>query len=405
MQTKITVIGMGREGLEGLGQRARDAIAAADQLWGSAALLALFPDVSAPKTRIDRNIRTQLLQLANRGDNERVVMLGSGDPLFHGIASTLLRELPGEDLIILPQPSYLQEACALSGMSWEDMVFLSAHTGIGTDFLGRIRRSRKVGLLCGTAASGATPADIARRLIEAEMDDLTVSVCSDIGSADEAVFQGSLHECAERDFPQQSVMLLAHAPGWRPAAEGTCRPDDAYQHRNGLITKQDIRTLCFARLELAPDMTVWDIGAGSGAVSIEAAERVWRGSVVAFEKDPENVGYIHENQRRYAIDNLAVVHGVAPAVLADYPLPDAVFIGGSSGPAAILDALFSRREKPLKTVMTFTLLENLLETVTWCRAHGVSFSLIQAGIHESVLTGGGMRLVPKNPIFILEMML
>ena len=125
--------------------------------------------------------------------------------------------------------------------------------------------------------------------------------------------------------------MLIRDAGWQPRPAFAPRPDEAYAHRAGLITKADVRALSLARLALRETDCVWDIGAGSGALSVEMAELAWRGRVFAVESDPENLGFIEENIRRFGALNVTVVAGRAPGALTDLPEPSAVFIGGTGG--------------------------------------------------------------------------
>ncbi len=406
MRYPLTIVGIGKTRRAGLCTAALNAIQEADQLWGSAALIDLFPEVETQKIVIDRNFREKLPSLLDRGSDEKIVVLGSGDPLFHGIGATIMQHFPAEQVKLYLQPTFIQEAFAMAGIPWSDAVLLSAHADFLPSFLGYVRRYRKIGILCGTEKTESTPANLAARLLKAGLNDLIVTVCGNIGSADsEVFFQGTVEACAGMDFPVLSVMLIEHASDWQPAAEGIVRPDDAFVHRRGLITKRDIRALCFSRLAIQPEALVWDIGAGSGAVSVEAAERAWRGQVIAIEKEPDLIECIQLNQQRFSIENLRIIQGSAPDALSDLPQPSAVFIGGSGGNlTGILDHLLMRRQTaPFKLVMTFALIENLIDALNWAKAHEIAADTIQAGIHETVQTGSGTRLVPKNPIFIVEM--
>lgn len=404
MKHPLTVVGIGAEGRSGLGERALSAIFAADRISAPADLLGLFPELTAGKINIEPDLQQTLTALPFRRDDEKIVFLASGDPNFHGVGVLLRRRFPEETVEILPQASMLQEAFARAGISWADAVFLSAHTHLGPSFFGWLKRARKIGLLCGVRPDENTPAAISAKVLACGIRDMDVYVYGNFGYPDETHFHGTLQECCEKTFPSRSVLLLIHTASWQPVSDSVCRPDDAYAHRNGLITKQDIRRLCLERMNLTPGSAVWDIGAGSGAVSIEAAERAWQGTVSAFEKDDENLSCIALNRERFHIPNLTIIPGSAPESFSELPLPDAAFIGGSGGRAIeILDSLNSKHVKKVNVVMTFVMLDHLAETLRWCRERSVMPEVIQASINDGVFCGESIRLVPKNPVFILSL--
>jgi len=190
---------------------------------------------------------------------------------------------------------------------------------------------------------------------------------------------------------------------WQPPALAAPRPDDAYAHRNGLITKADIRALCLSRLALREMDMIWDIGAGSGAVSIEMAEQAWRGQVFAIEKDPEGLAFIRQNMARWGALNVEVVAGEAPAALAGLPAPSAVFIGGSGCQLETILRQVAQAALPgCRVTATFALLENMLEAFQWMKGAGWNPSLAQAQLAYGAAIAEGTRLVPVNPVFIVS---
>jgi precorrin-6Y C5,15-methyltransferase (decarboxylating) len=266
--------------------------------------------------------------------------------------------------------------------------------------VGLARRFRKLGVLTDPRN---TPARIAGALLAAGVANCRAVVVERLGEPAEAVIDTDLADLASRSCAPLNVLLLVQGPGWRPAPAASSRPDDAYAHRDGLITKRDIRVLALARLALRETDVAWDVGAGSGAMSIEMGEQAWRGRVVAVERDARCLELIRTNVERFGALNVDVVAGDAPAALDGQPAPDAVFIGGSGGNLeAILVRVAERAAPGCRLVATFALLENLVAAHAWLAGAGWAPSITQAQLATGEGIGAGTRLVPANPVFIVR---
>jgi precorrin-6Y C5,15-methyltransferase (decarboxylating) len=248
-----------------------------------------------------------------------------------------------------------------------------------------------------------TPAFIAEALLHAGVPDCHAIVAENLGMADEAITDMRLRALVDRSFAALNVLLLVQDDGWRPAPQFSPRPDSAYAHRRGLITKADVRALSLARLLLSETDTVWDVGAGSGAVSLEMAEIAWRGRVYAVERDAENIAYIRENISRYGMLNVEVVEGTAPEALRDLPAPEAVFIGGTGGGMqAILEHIEEKTSPGCRVVANLATIENLQQAVALMKSLGWSPEVTQVSISYGQEIAGHTRLAPINPVFIVS---
>ena len=398
MSYPVLVVGVGAEGAESLTPDLRERIAQADQLWGGERLLAHWAGHPAEKVVIRAHIANLVERLRRRGE-ARVVVLASGDPGFYGIAGTLLRHLPADEIEIVPHVSSLQLAFARAGIPWNDAIFTSAHARPLAEVVGWARRAPKLGILTDEEQ---TPAMIARTLLAAGIADCRAVVAENLGLPDESLTDTRLSALPGLEFAPLNVLLLIRDPGWRPRPAFAPRPDEAYAHRRGLITKADVRALSLARLALKETDTAWDIGAGSGAVSIEMAELAWRGQVFAVEHDEENLGYIRENVARFGALNVVVVEGRAPAALEGLPQPAAVFIGGTGGELkAILRHIASVAPPGCRVVMNLATLENLHDALAVMRALDCSPQVAQVSVARGKAIAGRTRLAPLNPVFIL----
>ena len=369
----------------------------ADVIIGAERTLALFAGQFKPGARTF-DLTGQLKAVpgwvdAAREAGQSCVVLATGDPLCFGIAPYLAARLCTQALEILPNVSTLQLACARLGMAWQDVPFLSIHAkdagpwrrGAGSTH-GLYRLAQAVHahdrLLVLTCPDN-TPARIAELLrIEGLADAVQMAVAENLLQPDEHVHaQLSVDEAAGMTFaPLNVVALWRIQPRDNPVLMG--REDESYFQRRpkgdgtgGLITKQEVRAVSLARLQLRADSLVWDIGAGSGSVGLEAARLCHRGHVWAIEKNAHDIEVIRQNHDAFRVANYTLVHDKAPAGMEAWPDPDAVFIGGSGGELADLIRLVLSHLKPGgHLVMNFVTLENLataLETLKDVQAQSV----------------------------------
>jgi precorrin-6B C5,15-methyltransferase / cobalt-precorrin-6B C5,C15-methyltransferase len=400
MPKPVYIIGVGVGGLASLSETILEKIQQADQLWGSERLLALWPDFRKKTVLLGKNLTITLQNLVSRPAGVQIVILASGDPGFFGIAASVLKVLPVEEVQILPAVSCLQTAFARIKVPWNDAVFTSVHARPVSEVIGLVRRYSKTGILTDPNQS---PAWIAVKLLAAGIPDCRAVVLENLGEPDEKITNTRLAQLAQMVFDPLNVLLLLHDPGWSPAPLFLFHPDPAYKHKNGLITKSDVRLVALGRMGLAETDVAWDIGAGSGAVSIEMAEMAWRGKVYAIEKDNECLEYLRDNVAHFGVTNVEIIAGSAPQVLEGLPSPDVVFIGGSSGK---LEDIFEWVEKSARqgcrVVANFALLENLILAQHWMRERGWQPYLTAVQFSYGATIADGTRLVPHNPVYVLS---
>ena len=396
----VTIIGIGIHGIHELPAFSQKLIQQADELWGGKRLLEQAKDFVGKKVLIDSSIQQNIQSLPQRGHNYKVVVLASGDPGFFGIGATILKVLPAEEVTILPQITSLQYAFAKCSIPWQDAVLTSAHARPLSEVIGLAKRHAKLGILTDPQH---TPAVIARQLLAAGIADCRAIIYENLGLEDERITDSLLSAIIDKTYASLNVLLLIQDEPWQPVPVLQHRPDDAYSHQRELITKQDVRIISIQRLGIRETDIIWDIGAGSGAMSIEMAEMAWRGQVYAIEKKNENLQCIQENKDRFASHNLHIIAGEAPQALTGLPQPTAVFIGGSAGNlSAILDHTREISRLPCRIAANFTLLENLMEGMQWMKKHQLPASFTEVQFSYSTAIGNGTRLAPINPVFILH---
>jgi precorrin-6B C5,15-methyltransferase / cobalt-precorrin-6B C5,C15-methyltransferase len=399
----VTLVGIGDDGCSSLTSKAMEAVAAAQWLVGGERQLAFFPQFRGERIVLKNGISAALERIAEIANENNVCVLASGDPLFFGIGSLVIKKLGAEHVSVIPQPSSMQWAFARVGLKWDDAAFLSLHGRSCEGFLTRIKQHRKLAVFTDEENS---PPRLAALLIQHGETAWNAWVCENLGGTDERVRQFHIAELAQccEVRPLNVLLLVRSDPDWRRPPAIPFIHEDAFAKRmpkKGLITKREVRLLSLAAMAIRPESVVWDIGAGSGSVSIEAALLAPEGHVYAIEVDPEGVEICRENLHTHAVDNIRVVAGRAPEVLADLEPPDAVFVGGSKGSMdEIIDAAFERLKPRGRLVVNAITLENAGEAYQAFRRRGLvpEVTLLQVSRGEPLARY--LRYEALNPIQI-----
>lgn len=414
------IIGVLDDGAASLSATALAHVRTADLVIGGARTLALLDDDMAPKAQ-RRDLTGQLSAVPEwirqaRADHLKCVVLATGDPLCHGIASYLAARLCVEALEVIPNVSTLQLACARVGLAWQDAKIVSIHSkDAGEWFKGALpghglyalaQALRQFDRLAVLTSPDNTPDRLARLLLaEGQGDDFHLAVVECLCTAQERVWADLAPEdAAQQRFTDPNVVLLWRTtPRERPVLMG--RPDAHYHQRQpdkGLITKQEVRAVSLARLQLCADSLVWDIGAGSGSVGLEAARLCPQGHVWAIEKNEADVAIATRNQHDMALSNHTLVHGKAPEHLDAWPDPDAIFLGGSGGELAGLITLCLQRLRPGgHLVMNFVTLENLATATQALSATGAVWDVLQLQAARSRPILHMHRMAAENPVWVV----
>jgi precorrin-6Y C5,15-methyltransferase (decarboxylating) len=332
--SKINIVGIGDDGLEGLTTPARQLVQQAEMLVGPKHALAAAAASKAEKLEIGSDLDAVVKKIEAAG-NKRVVVLTAGDPLFYGTARYLCDRLGKDRFEVTPHVSSMQLAFARVKESWDDAYLTSLATQPLELVVEKARTAAKVGLFTTDAAP---PAAVARGLLDRKIDYFTAYVCENLGSPDERVTHEELGEIAKQEFSPLNVLILVRKPGVpdRPPAMMGKRlfgnPDEEFlqsQPKRGLLTPAEVRSIALSIMDIGPTSTVWDVGAGSGSVAIEAAQIASGGRVYAIEMDPEDYALIASNAERFGVRNLTPILGKAPEAWAGLAAPDAVFVGGT----------------------------------------------------------------------------
>ena len=399
----ITLIGIGDDGCASLTSRAVNAAMYAGVLVGGERHLEFFPQFQGEKIVLKGGVMSVLDRVAELAEEQHVCVLASGDPLFFGIGSLVIKRLGVEHVEVLPQPSSMQWAFARAGLKWDDAAFLSLHGRSSEGFLTRLKDQAKVAIFTDDTNS---PTALAQRMVEHGETAWVAWVCENLGGPDERVRRFDVCDLAVcQDIGLLNVLLLVRSdPSWRTPCTIPFLHEDQFAKRipkQGLITKREVRLVSLAAMGIRPDSVVWDIGAGSGSVSIEAALLAPKGMVYAIEVDPEGVEICRENLVAHAVDNVRVIAGRAPMALTDLEAPDAVFIGGSKGSMEeIIDLVMDRLKPGGRLVVNAITLENVAETYQTFRQRGLVPDVTLLQVSRAEPLARYLRYEALNPIQI-----
>ncbi|OQW86839.1 MAG: cobalamin biosynthesis bifunctional protein CbiET [Rhodoferax ferrireducens] len=417
---KCRVLGVLDDGAASLSQGALAHLAQAQLVIGGSRTLQLLAQDISPQAE-QRDLTGTLSQVpewirAALDEGRRVVVLATGDPLCHGIAAYLASRLCVEVIEVLPNVSTLQLACARLCLPWQDMRFVSVHSGDAGEWVvgsapshglyGLLRDLRLYDRLAVLTSPANSPDRIARMLVSEGLDnDWEMAVVERLCQPQERVVSGfSIEAATQMRFAELNVVVL-----WRstlrvsPVLFGL--PDASFAQRHpekGLITKNEVRAVSLARLQLRQNSVVWDIGAGSGSVGLEAARLCAQGHVYAIEKNADDCANVLQNRRAMGISNHSLVHGKAPEGLADWADPNAVFIGGSAGELAALIGLVLQRLRPGGwLVMNFVTLENMATAVETVKTLSANWDVVQLQASRSQPILQMHRMAAENPVWIV----
>ena len=413
---KVTIIGAGPGNPDLLSRAALDAIDIADVVIGAHRALVgidVPPDVVRCELVKTADIVAALTDAASW---QRAVVVMTGDVgLFSG-ARRLVEALSGNaqvDVRVIPGISSASYLAARLARPWQDWRFASAH-GVACDIVAEAERAGELFL---ATSGGEDPSRLSGELVLAGFGDARVTVAERLSYPDERITCATASEITGQTFDDLNVMLIDFAGGagspagssasraaisrWPYASSGI--PDELFIRGDVPMTKQEVRAVALAKLRLTATDTVWDVGAGTGSVSIEAALVARAGSVWAVERNATGVRLIRENADAFGCGNVHAVPGVAPEALAKLPVPDAVFVGGSAGELpSIVEAALEKNSQvrlcvPCVTVETLT--EACARHTGW-RGKGVEAGQVSA----ARAPGGGSHQVMKaqNPVFLVS---
>jgi precorrin-6Y C5,15-methyltransferase (decarboxylating) len=366
-----------------------------------------------------------------------IVLLASGDPMFFGIGRRAVKEF-GKDIVeILPDLSSIQIAFSRIKEPWDDAFLMSLHGGPDpekrrrlpyeiNDIPSLLQRHNKIAILTDKENS---PTKIAQALLESvalshcRTVALRIFVCERLGYADEKITEGTPKEIAGMTFSEPNVVIIQNTedrtqktdnppiPPLLKGGEGGLPEgmggfftfglkESDISHSRGLITKDEVRAVTIHKLRLPQRGVFWDIGAGSGSISIEAAGLYPQLNIFAIEKDEEQINHIRENKVKFGASNIEIIEGFAPDALNGLPLPERVFIGGSGEMLKeIMDYVIKKRVSLI--VINAATIETLNDAVQCFENHGYNIAISEISVSKAKTIAGKRHMSALNPIFII----
>lgn len=344
-------------------------------------------------------VRPAEIAAALAAERGPAAVLFSGDTGFYSGAKGLRPLLEGCEVETIPGISSLSYFCARLNTVWQDVYVVSAH-GRAHNAVGEIQRRRRTFVLTG----GETRAgDLCARLCRRGLGGVKVWVGERLSYPEERIVSGTAEELAGTEFDGLAVMLAENpAPVERPwNAPGL--PDGAFRRGKAPMTKEEVRTLVLAKLRPEADSVIWDVGAGTGSVSVECALAAPAGVVYAVERDPDALALLEANAAALGCPNVIPVPGEAPEALAQLPAPDRVFVGGSGGALEAVLRTALEKNPNVRVVITAVTLETLsagAESLE--RLDFVDVELLQAAVTRTRKVGRYHMMEAQNPVWLLS---
>jgi len=420
----IHVVGIGLDGASGLSNSVLNVIETATILVGSDRHLSYFPEHPASRivlqdlTETIFTIRQELTrwELEKReSTHNSIVILVSGDPLFFGFGRLLIAELPPEQLTFHPHVSSIQLAFNRIKTPWQDAHIISVH-GRSLEMLIQALQQgvEKIAILTDNIHNPVVIAQLIQNL------DLPSRyqfwVCENLGGNDERVQQWQIESLKNQEFSSLNLIILLRQSRSKTEPLDLSKissfgiPDQlflSYSDRPGLMTKREVRTLVLGELALQPKQTIWDIGAGTGSVSIEIARLFPDSTVYSIEKTAAGTTLIEQNRQRFQVNNLVSIHGEAPDILHHLRSPHRIFIGGSGKNLSEILGICSIRLSPGGImVLALATLEHLNTALSWLEQRkrierSWSYRILNVQLSRSVPVANLTRFSPLNPVTIL----
>jgi precorrin-6Y C5,15-methyltransferase (decarboxylating) len=392
---KITLlgIGMGSEGT--LTVEGRAAVQAADLIIGARRMA---DAVARPGQAVHYEYRSEEIAsyIKMHPEYRRIVIALSGDVGFYSGARKLIDRLEGQ-VEILCGISSVVYFMAKIGLSWDDAKILSAH-GRSCNLVAHIAANEKVFAILGTPDGAA---NLAQKLTDYGMGEVLLYIGENLSYPNENILCKKACELTDYKGDALSVVCAVNPKAAKPyTTHGV--PDGAFLRGKAPMTKEEVRSVSLSKLRLHADSICYDVGAGTGSVSIEMAQRCIDGAVYAIEKKEDAVELLKENKRRFAVDNLHIVPGTAPEALTDLPVPSHAFIGGSSGNLKEICALLLEKNPAVRIVINCITLETVSEALAVLKSFPFSETeIVQMSVSRSKEVGRYHMMMGENPIYVI----
>ena len=388
---EINIIGMGMSE-KTITAEALELIIEADILIGAKRLINEFSHMNKPS--FNAYLSNDILEIIEKTDAEKIAILVSGDVGFYSAAEKLVDVLKDYDPNLVSGISSVSYFFAKCSLPWKDANLISCH-GLDTNIVSSVRRNRYT-----FALTGKNIPELQKELVKYGFGDLKAWIGENLGSDEESIQESKISDLEGMEFSSLTVLIIEN-----PDFDSRIRtgiPDEEFIRGKVPMTKSEVRAVCLSKLSLSPTDIAYDIGCGTGSVTIEMAFSAYDGKVYAFDKNEEAIALLEQNCQKFHLDNVEAICGLAPECLKDLPVPDVAFIGGSSGNMdEIVSYLYGINNK-MRFVITAVTLENAMAGLDSLKNVGISGDIVQVAVSKGRQIGDLHMLMAQNPIFIIS---
>lgn len=388
---EVSIVGVGM-GLKTLTGEALELITEADILIGAKRLLGEVSHLNKPS--YNAFLSDEVAKIVDESDADRIAILVSGDVGFYSGAEKLvdaLKEYNPNLIAGISSVSYFFAKCSLP---WKDATLISCH-GIDTNLVSTVRRNRYT-----FALTGRNIPQLQDRLVKFGFGNLKVWVGENLGSDEEYVSTCTINELNSREYGSLTVLIIENPDFDSRVRTGIA--DDEFIRGKVPMTKSEVRSVCLSKLALSPDDIAYDIGCGTGSVTIEMAFSAYNGKVYAFDKNEDAVELLKSNCEKFHLDNVVSFCGLAPECLKGIEVPDAAFIGGSSGNMDEIVSYLYSINRNIRFVITAVTIENAMAALDSLKNIGIDGEIVQAAVSKGRKIADLHMLIAQNPIFVIS---
>lgn len=403
MKKKLLVIGIGPGNEQYILPAAVRLIEDCDIMIGGKRNLELFSHLGKEQVSIGNNLEGIRSFILEHIETKKIAVLVTGDPGLYSMMAFLKDRLENVEIEAVPGVSSLQYLCSRLKLPWDDMHIASVHGRERKNLIDIIKDNKKVAVFTGGENS---PDYICRQLVRAGMEGLEITVGENLSYANERIVQGSADELSTMKFEGLSVMIVQHgnfdcgSEVWNYKTQGI--PDDMFIRTEVPMTKSEVRAVSLSKLRLSEDSIVYDIGAGTGSVSVECALVCKNGRVFAVERNIDAVRLIQENAKKYRTTNVYIIPGEAPDALNGLPAPDRVFIGGSGGNMDEIFDWLDQKNKSFRMVVNAVTIQSAYQAIeNMERKNYRNIEIVNISVSRSRNAGGRQLMQAMNPVYVI----
>ena len=396
VRRELAVVGIGMGSRDNMTMEAQKACMDADLLIGARRML---EEVAEPEKAMFISYKPQEIYdyVMAHPEYEKIALIQSGDLGFYSGAKKLMEMFAKEEIRVYPGISSVVYLCDQLHLSWEDVTLVSCH-GRYANLIGKIRRNKKVFALLG---KGTMVNDLCQKLITYQMEQVQIHVGEELSYPKQQIRTGCAKELLTQNFADLCVVLIENPNPETIVTHGI--EDEQFLRAKVPMTKSEVRSISLSKLQLSKDSVLYDVGAGTGSISIEAALQAEDGYVYAIEKKEEAVELMRENQKKFAVDNLEIVEGFAPEALEDLPAPTHVFVGGSSGNLKNILERILKKNPSVRIVINCIALETVAESLDCVKTLPVTdVDIAAVSVGKSKEIGKYHMMMGQNPVYVIS---